>query len=123
MLGHFFKIWGFKFCFDGVQGSSTLHLGILEVFPKTFSELELVVPFCLHHLTNVFIKPIMTKKSQINITHIFLTHGNILKLNLGIEILFHRFSIELMKVMFFLLEIKWGFEMDGVNRYPMVLGY
>jgi hypothetical protein len=67
----------FKFCFDGVQGSLILLLRILRVFPKKFSELELVVPFSLHHLTNVFIKPVM-KKNKINITHIVPTHGNIL---------------------------------------------
>jgi hypothetical protein len=30
---------GFQICFDGVQGSSTLFLGILRVFPKTINEL------------------------------------------------------------------------------------
>jgi len=40
-----FKIGGFQMCYDGVQGSSTLFLGILRVFPICFSEFELV-PFC-----------------------------------------------------------------------------
>jgi len=71
------KFGGFQMCFDGVQGSSTLFLGILGVFPICFSEFELVVPFCLHHLTNVFTKLVMRKKNGINITHIVPTHGNI----------------------------------------------
>jgi hypothetical protein len=41
---------------------------------------------------------------------------------LGIKILFYTFSIEPMKFLF-PFENKWGFEMDGMNRYPMVLGY
>jgi hypothetical protein len=28
-----------------------------------------------------------------------------------------------MKVFFFPVEDKWGFEVDGMNRNPMVLGY
>jgi hypothetical protein len=43
------KFGGFKICFDGVQGSSTFFLRILGVFSKTFSELELVVPFVPTH--------------------------------------------------------------------------
>jgi hypothetical protein len=43
------KSWGFKICFDGVQGFSTLFLGILGFFPKAFNELELVFPFVLTH--------------------------------------------------------------------------
>jgi hypothetical protein len=39
----------FSNLFDGVQRSSTLFLGILKVFPKTFNELELVVPFVQTH--------------------------------------------------------------------------
>jgi hypothetical protein len=57
------KFGGFQMCFDGVQGSSTLFLGILGVFPICFSEFELV-PFCLHHLTNVFTKLVMRKKKM-----------------------------------------------------------
>jgi len=44
------KFGGFQICFNGIQGSSTLFLGIVGVFPKKISRLELVVPFCLHHL-------------------------------------------------------------------------
>jgi hypothetical protein len=55
------KFGGFLICFDGVEGSSTLFLGILRVFPKTISELELV-QFCSHHLTNFFTKLVMTEK-------------------------------------------------------------
>jgi hypothetical protein len=36
--------------------------------------------------------------------------------------MFYIFSTEPMKV-FFPLENKWGFEVDGMNRYTMVLGY
>jgi hypothetical protein len=43
------KFRGLQICFDGVQGSSTLFLGILGVFPKTFNELQLVVPFVPTH--------------------------------------------------------------------------
>jgi hypothetical protein len=35
--------------------------------------------------------------------------------------MFYTFSIEPMQV-FFPLENKWGFEGDGMKRYPMVLG-
>jgi hypothetical protein len=49
------KFGGFHICFHGVEGSSTLFLGILRVFPKNISELELV-QFCSHHLTNFFTK-------------------------------------------------------------------
>jgi hypothetical protein len=72
------KSGGFQICFDGVQGFSTLFLVILGVFPKTFSELELVVPFCLHHLINFFTKPVMTKINKFDIIHIVPNHGNIL---------------------------------------------
>jgi len=47
--GIIFKFGGFLICFDGVQGSSTLFLRILGAFIKTFSELELVVPFIPTH--------------------------------------------------------------------------
>jgi hypothetical protein len=43
------KFRGFQICCDGVQRSSTLFLGILGVFPKTISELELVIAFVLTH--------------------------------------------------------------------------
>ncbi len=49
-------IGGFQLCFYGVQKSSTSFLGILGVFPQKNSELELVIPFCLHHLISVFTK-------------------------------------------------------------------
>jgi len=45
----FKKFGGFKICFDKVQVSSTLFLGILGVFPKTFSEVKLLVPFVPTH--------------------------------------------------------------------------
>jgi hypothetical protein len=49
MLGVLFlKFGGLKICFDGVQGSS-LFLGILRVFQKKISELELVVLFVPTH--------------------------------------------------------------------------
>jgi hypothetical protein len=76
--GIFLKFGGIFKKNDGVQGSSTLLLKFLVFFPICFSELELVVPFCLCHLTNVFIKPVMPKRNWINIIHIVLTHGNIL---------------------------------------------
>jgi hypothetical protein len=78
------KFGGFQLCFNGVQGSLTLRLGILGVPNFLKSELELVFPLCLHHLTNVFTKPVhfMTKtknkNKRINIIHIVPTHGNIL---------------------------------------------
>jgi hypothetical protein len=56
------KFGGFLICFDRVQGSSTELLRITRVFPEKNNELELVVPFCLHHLTNIFTKVVMTKK-------------------------------------------------------------
>jgi hypothetical protein len=59
-----FKFGGFQICFDGVQGSSTLFIGILWFFPMFFSELKLDVSFCLHHLTNFFTKLVMTKKKK-----------------------------------------------------------
>jgi hypothetical protein len=43
------KFGGFHICFHGVEGSSTLFLGILKLFPKTFNELDLVVPFVSTH--------------------------------------------------------------------------
>jgi hypothetical protein len=43
------KFGSFEICFDGIQGSSTLCLGILGVFLKTFNELELVVPLVFTH--------------------------------------------------------------------------
>jgi hypothetical protein len=36
------KFGGFKFCFDGVQGSSTLFLGILGVSQKNLVNLNLL---------------------------------------------------------------------------------
>jgi hypothetical protein len=68
-------------------------LGSLGFFPKTFSELELVVPFVP-------------------------THVQYCKLNLGIKILFYTFFIEPMKVFFSLWKtngvLRWM-----MNRYPM----
>jgi hypothetical protein len=40
---------GFQICFDEVQASSTLFLGILRVILKTFSEFELVISFVPTH--------------------------------------------------------------------------
>jgi len=60
------KFGGFQLCFNGVQGFLTLLLRILRV-PNFFkSEVELVFPLCLHHLTSVFTKPIhfITKKKK-----------------------------------------------------------
>jgi hypothetical protein len=36
------KVGGFHICFDGVQESSTLFLGILGVFPKKLVNLNLL---------------------------------------------------------------------------------
>jgi len=57
---------GFQLCFNGVQGSLTLLLGILGLFKFLKSEFELVFPLCLHHLNNVFTKPVhfMTKTKK-----------------------------------------------------------
>jgi hypothetical protein len=95
------KFGGFQICFDGIQGSSTLFLGMLGVFPFCFSEIELVVPFCLHHLTNFFTKPIITKNKNKNKYHSHCSYPwQYSKLNLSTKILFYTFSIEPMKVFF-----------------------
>jgi hypothetical protein len=43
------KFGGFQIYFDIIQRSWTLFLGILRVFPKKISELELVIPFVPTH--------------------------------------------------------------------------
>jgi len=43
------KFGGFQICFDGVQGTSILCLGILGVFLIFFNVLELVILFVLTH--------------------------------------------------------------------------
>jgi hypothetical protein len=39
------KFGSFQICFDGIQGSSTLFIGILQVFPKNLVNLNLLAHF------------------------------------------------------------------------------